>query len=187
VILALLAFTAPAVAAADPGPGTGANDRGHALRVDWSAGPVAQGTGYARPGGSRRVREVQRTLRSRGYHPGPVDGLYGPRTERAVRRFQRAHDLRPDAIVGPRTLHALRTPPEAPAPPAVPQSLPSPPTVHASPTAAPEPAPFPLPVILALLGAAGLAVATQRYVRTRRTVLRAAAPPHDHRRGEAAR
>jgi hypothetical protein len=51
----------------------------------------------------------------------------------------------------------------------------------------PDPAPFPLPVILAILGLAGLAVATHRYVRTRRTVLRAAATPPGHRRGEAAR
>ena len=183
VILALLALTAPAVASADPGPRASAN-------VDWSAGPVAQGTGYAHPGGSRRVREVQRTLRSRGYHPGPIDGLYGPRTERAVRRFQRAHDLRRDAIVGPRTLHALRTPaatPAAtPAPPVLPQSLPVTPRVHATPTAVPHPA-LPLPAILAILGVAGLAVAVQRYVRTKRTVLRAAAAPPGHRRGEAAR
>jgi cellulose synthase/poly-beta-1,6-N-acetylglucosamine synthase-like glycosyltransferase/peptidoglycan hydrolase-like protein with peptidoglycan-binding domain len=59
--------------------------------------------------GSDRVREIQRTLRRLGYAPGPVDGLFGPRTEHAVLGFQRAHALQPDGIVGPRTLRALRS------------------------------------------------------------------------------
>jgi peptidoglycan hydrolase-like protein with peptidoglycan-binding domain len=37
----------------------------------------------------------------------PADGVYGPRTRRAVRRFQRANGLVVDGIVGPQTLAAL--------------------------------------------------------------------------------
>jgi soluble lytic murein transglycosylase-like protein len=37
-----------------------------------------------------------------------INGYFGPRTERAVRRFQRAHRLAIDGIAGPRTLTALR-------------------------------------------------------------------------------
>ena len=115
VILALLAL--PAMATADTGQGTSTgSDRGHAARADWSAGPVARGTGYTRAEGSRRVREVQRRLRSLGYHPGPVDGLYGPRTERAARRFQEARRLRADAVVGPRTLAGAAHPRRRPSP-----------------------------------------------------------------------
>jgi resuscitation-promoting factor RpfB len=37
----------------------------------------------------------------------PADGVYGPQTRRAVRRFQRANGLVVDGIAGPQTLAAL--------------------------------------------------------------------------------
>jgi lysozyme family protein len=37
----------------------------------------------------------------------PADGIYGPQTRKAVRRFQRAHGLAVDGIAGPQTLAAL--------------------------------------------------------------------------------
>jgi peptidoglycan hydrolase-like protein with peptidoglycan-binding domain len=37
----------------------------------------------------------------------PADGVYGPRTRRAVMSFQRVHGLIVDGIVGPQTLSAL--------------------------------------------------------------------------------
>lgn len=37
----------------------------------------------------------------------PVDGIYGSRTEEAVRRFQQIFNLNPDGIVGPATWYAL--------------------------------------------------------------------------------
>jgi resuscitation-promoting factor RpfB len=36
-----------------------------------------------------------------------ADGVYGPRTRAAVKRFQRADGLTPDGVAGPRTLAAL--------------------------------------------------------------------------------
>ena len=86
------------------------------LRADGIAGPLTlaalrstvlyPGAGY--PGsGSGAVRRLQRRLRSEGYTPGPVDGRYGPRTESAVRRFQAAHGLTVDGVVGPRTAGEL--------------------------------------------------------------------------------
>jgi hypothetical protein len=79
-----------------------------APHANWWAGPVAFGTGYHRTDGSERVREVQRTLRRLGYRAGPPDGLFGPRTQRAVLGFQRAHALQADGIVGHHTLGRLR-------------------------------------------------------------------------------
>jgi peptidoglycan hydrolase-like protein with peptidoglycan-binding domain len=40
----------------------------------------------------------------------PADGIYGPQTRKAVRRFQRSHGLTVDGIAGPQTLAALGLP-----------------------------------------------------------------------------
>jgi hypothetical protein len=47
------------------------------------------------------VRSIQQELGI------PADGVFGEQTERAVKRFQRQHDLVPDGIVGPLTRAAL--------------------------------------------------------------------------------
>src|SRR4051812_126428 len=65
------------------------------------------GAGYGKPKGATPVRVVQRTLRGQGWQPGPVDGLYGPRTKGAVTRFQAAARIGVDGIVGPQTRRAL--------------------------------------------------------------------------------
>jgi hypothetical protein len=70
---------------------------------------LARGAGYASPAGSQPVREVQRLLRTLGDAPGPVDGFYGPLTEAAVMRFQEAHALAVDGIVGHQTRMRLAT------------------------------------------------------------------------------
>jgi peptidoglycan hydrolase-like protein with peptidoglycan-binding domain len=62
----------------------------------WSAGPVSMGTGSHRPSGSQRVREIQRRLRTLGYRPGPIDGIFGARTRAAVGWFQVKHGFHVD-------------------------------------------------------------------------------------------
>jgi hyperosmotically inducible protein len=51
--------------------------------------------------GSDRVRAVQEALKTKGFDPGPIDGIQGPQTTQAVRDFQRAENLevtgRPDS------------------------------------------------------------------------------------------
>jgi peptidoglycan hydrolase-like protein with peptidoglycan-binding domain len=95
------------------------------------------GTGFTRPGGSRRVRDLQRRLAALGYRPGTRDGLFGPRTQAAVLAFQRKHGLRRTGSVGSDVLRVLRTrtTPGATAAPLVQQSEPLP--APATPTPAP--------------------------------------------------
>jgi peptidoglycan hydrolase-like protein with peptidoglycan-binding domain len=69
--------------------------------------PLVRGSGYGQPGGSRQVKQVQRRLRALGYDPGPIDGLFGPRTEAAVARLQSDRALAVDGIVGPNTRAVL--------------------------------------------------------------------------------
>jgi Putative peptidoglycan binding domain len=54
-----------------------------------------------------QVRALQRALKSLGYSPGTIDGVYGPSTQQAVKNFQQANGLTVDGILGPKTLDAL--------------------------------------------------------------------------------
>jgi hypothetical protein len=56
------------------------------------------------------VRHVQQLLQLAGNDPGPLDGIFGPRTDAAVRAFQTANHLLRDGIVGPQTWAALTRP-----------------------------------------------------------------------------
>ena len=84
--------------------------------ADRSSAQLASGSGFGQPGGSSRVRALQRKLRAGGHRPGPVDGLYGPLTEAAVERAQRDSGVSVDGIVGPQTRRVLNAeaPPLAP-------------------------------------------------------------------------
>src|SRR3954451_8927451 len=96
--IALVLLIAAAAMAADPPPSAGWHGRAiqkpHtqsdavtttvSFPAGWSAGGVYLGTRFRHQGGSQRVREVQRLLWSLGFRPGPVDGLFGPKTHAAV-------------------------------------------------------------------------------------------------------
>jgi len=54
------------------------------------------------------VRRIQRRLLALGFKPLAVDGVFGPQTDSAVRRFQKAKKLKPvDGVVGPNTKKAM--------------------------------------------------------------------------------
>ena len=56
--------------------------------------------------GSRgdEVRKIQNKLKSLGYFTGAVDGIYGTKTQSAVRRFQKSVGITADGVAGPKTL-----------------------------------------------------------------------------------
>jgi len=53
------------------------------------------------------VEALQKKLAAMGINPGPVDGVFGPKSDHAVRRYQEQHGLEIDGIAGPMTLGAL--------------------------------------------------------------------------------
>jgi LysM repeat protein len=63
----------------------------------------ADGAGAA----NARTAAVQVALRAHGFDPGPIDGVQGPLTRRALTRFQRAKGLPADGTIDRRTRRAF--------------------------------------------------------------------------------
>lgn len=53
------------------------------------------------------VEELQRRLLDEGFDPGPVDGIFGPKTKAAVVSYQDSFGLEPDGVCGPITWRAV--------------------------------------------------------------------------------
>lgn len=89
-----------------------------------------------------QVAALQRILKETGFDPGPVDGLFGPLTEGAVRRAQASLSLQVDGLAGRLTVGALREKAAAGAtsePAAAPTTAPEPETTaHSEIPAPPE-------------------------------------------------
>jgi len=62
---------------------------------------------YKRGSSGSVVRQIQTNLKKWGYYTGEVDGVFGSRTEAAVKKFQQRNGLSVDGKVGPQTLSAL--------------------------------------------------------------------------------
>jgi Putative peptidoglycan binding domain len=56
-----------------------------------------------------QVAVLQRALASLGFSSGKADGVYGPATTTALKRFQQSKGLTADGILGPATLRTLGT------------------------------------------------------------------------------
>ena len=68
---------------------------------------AASFAGGASGAGNPNVAALQVGLRSHHLFEGTVDGVLGPNTEQALRRFQRRKGLSPDGVLGPRTRKAF--------------------------------------------------------------------------------
>lgn len=70
---------------------------------------MSNGTVLRRSSSGDGVRLLQRALAAAGFDPGGIDGVFGPRTERAVKAFQAMRGLAIDGVVGAATWGALRS------------------------------------------------------------------------------
>ena len=89
---ALLALAALCFFSVTSAPGAGFSDGG--------ARPVLSRLGSS----GEEVRQIQSKLKSLGFYSGAVDGIYGARTQSAVKAFQRSCGITADGIAGPTTL-----------------------------------------------------------------------------------
>lgn len=62
---------------------------------------------YKKGSSGATVTEIQTRLKNWGYYSGEIDGVYGSKTEAAVKYFQRKNGLTADGQVGNLTLAAL--------------------------------------------------------------------------------
>jgi murein DD-endopeptidase MepM/ murein hydrolase activator NlpD len=68
---------------------------------------VALAAAPAHAAGEAKIAALQVALRAHGLYESAIDGVAGPKTRRAVVRFQRRAGLAADGVVGPRTRRAL--------------------------------------------------------------------------------
>ena len=68
-----------------------------------------------------RVTELQQLLLTRGFNPGPIDGVFGTGTQQATKNFQKYQGLDPNGVADDVTIQALRVvpPPLQPTPPPI--------------------------------------------------------------------
>ena len=59
-------------------------------------------------GDAAALAKIQAALKKAGYDPGPADGRMGHKTKQALMNFQKDNGLKPDGVVGPRTLAKLQ-------------------------------------------------------------------------------
>lgn len=57
--------------------------------------------------GSDRTRDAQQALKDKGYDPGPIDGIVGPQTRAATKKYQEANNLTPDGRLNPKVMDSL--------------------------------------------------------------------------------
>lgn len=62
---------------------------------------------YQRGSSGDTVKQIQQKLSAWGYYSGKIDGIYGSRTEAAVRYFQQKNGLTVDGKAGKQTLAAM--------------------------------------------------------------------------------
>ena len=52
-------------------------------------------------------KQIQTALKNAGFYNGPIDGVIGPKTLKAIKEFQEKNNLKVDGKVGPKTWELL--------------------------------------------------------------------------------
>jgi peptidoglycan hydrolase-like protein with peptidoglycan-binding domain len=56
---------------------------------------------------SENIKQVQEALKSKGHDPGPADGVMGPKTQQALRAFQKESGMQATGRLDDKTASAL--------------------------------------------------------------------------------
>jgi peptidoglycan hydrolase-like protein with peptidoglycan-binding domain len=96
-------------------PSSGAETTGSLIamprpRPAEAAAPPKEGAAAPRPRG-QVLAEIQSELARRGFYEGPVDGVYGPKMDAAIRDFEQAAGLRSTAEPGEALLRSIMATP----------------------------------------------------------------------------
>lgn len=52
---------------------------------------------------NKEIQEIQNWLKANGYYNGKIDGIYGKKTVRGIKKFQKLNHLKADGIIGYKT------------------------------------------------------------------------------------
>jgi peptidoglycan hydrolase-like protein with peptidoglycan-binding domain len=103
----------PSVGSDPSKPATGTPQTGAGKAPSGQVGSGA-GTAGSKPSGatngmagSEEVKSLQKALQDKGKDPGPIDGLMGPKTQAALREFQKAEKLPETGRADAKTLEKL--------------------------------------------------------------------------------
>lgn len=62
---------------------------------------------FAAGQGSDRTRAAQQALKDKGFDPGPIDGIDGPKTDAAIRDYQKQNNLAVDGRLNAQVMDSL--------------------------------------------------------------------------------
>ena len=79
-----------------------------ALDLGWISSETDSASTTSSSPDSQHIKEAQQLLSELGYDPGPIDGIWGPRTESALRKFQGDFGLKEDGVIDQDILSKLR-------------------------------------------------------------------------------
>ncbi|MDP2940321.1 MAG: peptidoglycan-binding domain-containing protein [Candidatus Omnitrophota bacterium] len=66
-----------------------------------------EGLIYKASPGKMTKKDIQKALKNANFYDGPIDGMLGKRTRRAIKEFQKSVGLKADGIIGRETMEKL--------------------------------------------------------------------------------